>query len=63
MAGRWVDRGGWLAVGLAVLGSVVALAREFMLFRSSGIVDWGHLALALGVPAFVYAVVRPRRQP
>lgn len=57
-----VNRGGWLAIGLAVLGSLVALVREFVLFRPSGAVDWGHLALALGVPVLMYATVTARRR-
>ena len=41
MAKSRINRGGWLAISLAVLGSLVALVREFVVFRSSGAFDWG----------------------
>ena len=63
MTSRWINRGGWLAVGLAVLGSIIALVREFLRLRRSGGVDWGHVALAVGVPALMYAIVRGLRRP
>lgn len=62
MASSRINRGGWLAISLAVLGSLVALGREFVLDRRSGAVDWGHIALALGVPALMYAIVSARRR-
>ena len=62
MASSRINRGGWLAISLAVLGSLIALVREFVLFRRSGAVDWGHLALAIGFPALMYAIVSARRR-
>ena len=47
-----------LAVGLAVLGSLVALANEWLHYRASGSVDWGHVALAIGVPVLMWAITR-----
>ena len=58
MAGSRITRAGWLAIGLAVVGSLVAVASEVAGYRRSGVVDWGDLALAFGVPIFIYAVVR-----
>lgn len=64
MANNRINRVGWLAIGLAVLGSLVALVNEIVSFRRSGAVDWGHLALVVGVPALMYAIVRAStRQP
>jgi len=65
MAGSWITRGGQLAIGLAVVGSLVALVNETLSYRRSGVVDWGHVALAFGVPIFMYAIVRgaSKRQP
>jgi hypothetical protein len=62
MASNRINSGGWLAIGLAVLGSLIALVREFMLFQQSGAVEWGHVALALGVPVLMYAIVTSRRR-
>jgi len=55
-----INRVGWLAISLAVLGGLVAFMREIVLFRSSGAVDWGHVALAIGVPALMFVMVSAR---
>ena len=55
------NRIGWLAIGLAVLGSLVAIVNEIASFRRTGAVDWGHVALIVGVPAIMYAVVSSRQ--
>ena len=55
-----INRGGWLAIGLAVLGSLIAMVNEIVRFRRTGTVDWGHVALIVGVPAIMYAIVSKR---
>ena len=62
MAISRINRGGWLAIGLAVLGSLVAVVNEIVSYRRTGTVDWGHVALIVGVPALIYAIVA-KRQP
>ncbi|HVT40738.1 MAG TPA: hypothetical protein VHE78_16985 [Gemmatimonadaceae bacterium] len=57
MEDRRIGGGGRLAIALAVLGSLVAFANEIVRFRRSGALDWGHVALALGVPILIYGVV------
>ncbi len=57
MAGGRITRGGWLAIGLAVAGSLVTLVNEAVGYHRSGVVDWGHVALAFGVPSLMYAIV------
>jgi hypothetical protein len=52
-----ITRIGWLAVGLAVLGSLVAIVNEIMGYQRTGAVDWGHVALIIGVPVIMYAIV------
>ena len=61
MANSRISRAGWLAIALAVVGSVVATVNEIAGYRSTGAVDWGHVALIIGVPAFMYAVVSSRQ--
>ena len=61
MASRLINRGGWLAVALAVLGSLVAIVNEIVHFRRTGAVDWGHVALIVGVPVFMFAIVSKRQ--
>lgn len=56
-----ISRAGWLAFGLTVVGSLVAIVNEFASFRSAGAIDWGHVALIVGVPAFMYAIVASRK--
>jgi hypothetical protein len=58
MTGSPITRGGWLAIGLAVVGSLAAFVNETISYRRSGVVDWGHIALAFGVPILMYAIVR-----
>ncbi len=58
MADSRITRIGWLAVGVAVVGGLVALFNVVNDYQSSGLVDWGHLALAVGVPVFMYAIVK-----
>ncbi len=55
-----IDRRGWIAISLAVLGGLVAFTRVIVLFRRSGVVDWGHVALAIGVPALMFVMVSAR---
>lgn len=65
MANGRINRVGWLAIGLAVLGSLIAFVNEIANFRRSGAVDWGHVALAFGVPVLMYTIVKgtSMRQP
>jgi hypothetical protein len=61
MATNQINRGGWLAIGLAVLGSLIASVNEIVRFRRTGVVDWGHVGLIVGVPLIMYAIVSTRR--
>jgi hypothetical protein len=56
-----INRGGWLAIGLAILGSLVAIANEIVRFRRTGSLDWGHVALIVAVPVLIYAIVSARQ--
>lgn len=49
---------GRVAVGLAVIGGLVALFNVWTDFPKTGTVDWGHVALAIGVPVLMYALMR-----
>ena len=61
MSDKQIGRAGWLAIGLAVLGSLAAIVNEVTGFRNAGTVDWGHIALIIGVPVFMYALVASRK--
>lgn len=61
MTQQRIGSGGRLAIGLAVVGSLVAAVNVGMDYRASGTVDWGRIALIVGVPAFIYAVVSSRK--
>jgi hypothetical protein len=52
-----VGRVGIMAVVVAAIGGVLALAREVARYRHTSAVDWGHVAIALGVPILTYAIV------
>jgi hypothetical protein len=62
VAGNLTNRAGWLAIGLAILGSLVASVNEIVHFRRTGAVDWGHIALIVGVPVLMYAIVSKRQR-
>jgi len=61
MANGPISRGGWLAIGLGIVGSLIALANVIIRYRSSGDIAWGKIALAIGVPILIYAIVSGRR--
>ena len=61
MTNSQIQRVGWLAVGLAVLGSLVAAVNEIVRFRRTGVIDWGHVALIVGVPLLMYSIVATRK--
>ena len=61
MSNRRISRAGWLAIGLALLGSLIAIVNEIAGYRETGTIDWGHVALIVGVPLFMYAVVSSRK--
>ena len=42
-----------VALGFAVIGGLLALASVFWDYQSTGELDLGHVALAVGVPRFV----------
>ena len=56
-----ISRAGWLAIGIALFGSVVAIVNEIAGFRRTGTVEWAHVALIVGVPASIYAIVATRQ--
>src|SRR6266545_3127895 len=56
-----ISRGGWLAIGLGIVGSVIAFGNVIIQYRSSGDLAWGKIALAVGVPILIYAIVSGRR--
>ncbi len=56
-----INRGGWLAIGLAVLAGVIAIVREIVRYSRGGTVDWGHVALGVAVPVIIYGIVSARR--
>ena len=56
-----ITSGGWLAIALGVIGSLIAFANAIMQYRSTGDIAWGKIALAIGVPIFIYAIVSGRR--
>ncbi|MEO8133420.1 MAG: hypothetical protein ABI831_05555 [Betaproteobacteria bacterium] len=51
MTSIWISRLGKLAIGLVVLGGLVALVNEALSYQRGSALDWGHIALAIGVPA------------
>jgi hypothetical protein len=65
MADGRISRSGWAAIGLAIVGGILALANQALRYQRSGVVDWGQVALGFGVPCLIYAIVKSTstRQP
>ena len=63
MASGQLGRVWRIAVALAALGGVLALINEWISYRRSATVDWGHVALAVGVPILMYAIARSASAP
>lgn len=61
MASGRISRGGWLAIALGLAGGLIALANVIVGYQRSGDIAWGKLALAIGVPILIYAMVSGRR--
>jgi len=62
MPNNRINSGGWLAIGLALLASLIATANEIVHFRRTGALDWVHIALIVGVPVLMYAIVSARKR-
>jgi hypothetical protein len=65
MADSRISRSGWAAIGLAIVGGILALGNQAMRYQRSGAVDWGQVALGFGVPLLIFAIVKSTstRQP
>ena len=50
---------GWqIAIGLALVGAVLALTNAYLQYQRTGDIAYGKIALAIGVPAMFYAMMR-----
>lgn len=58
MSDSRITRVGWIAIGIALVGGLVALFNVWSDYQKSGAIDWGHLALAIGVPLMIYVIVK-----
>jgi hypothetical protein len=52
--------GGRIAIGLAIVGGVLALINVIIGYQRTGELDYGRLALAIGVPCFFYAIFKSK---
>ena len=55
---------GWQVVlGLALVGAVLALTNAYLQYQRTGDIAYSKIALAIGVPAMFYALMRATRKP
>ena len=52
------ERGKKIAMALAVLAGLLALTNVVLNYRSTGELDYGKVALAIGVPVLFYAILK-----
>jgi hypothetical protein len=52
------ERGKKIALALAVLAGLLALTNVVLTYRSTGELDYGKIALAIGVPVLFYAILK-----
>ena len=58
------ERGKKIAMALAVLAGLLALTNVVLNYRSTGELDYGKVALAIGVPVLFYAILKSQgRKP
>ena len=57
MTEQAISKVGKIAIGLAIIGGLIALTRAALLYSRTGEVDVAEIALGLGVPAFFYVLV------
>lgn len=54
---------GWqIALALALIGALLALTNAYLRFQRTGQIAYGKIALAIGVPALFYAIIRASRK-
>jgi NO-binding membrane sensor protein with MHYT domain len=54
---------GWqIAIGLALVGALLALTNTYLQYQRTGDIAYGKIALAIGVPAMFYAMMRTTRK-
>lgn len=55
---------GWqIVLGLALVGALLALTNAYLQYQRTGDIAYGKIALAVGVPAVFYALMRSARTP
>ena len=55
-------KGWWIAMALALVGALLALTNAYLQFQGTGHIAYGKIALAIGVPALFYALMRGSRK-
>jgi hypothetical protein len=58
MAEQSISMAGKIAIALAVIGSLIALARAAYLYNQTGEGDVAEIALGVGVPALIFVLVK-----
>jgi hypothetical protein len=53
-----VQKGWQIAIGLALVGALLALTNVYLIYQRTGAIAYGKIALAIGVPAMFYAMAR-----
>jgi hypothetical protein len=50
-----------LAIALAIVGGILALVNVVVNFSNTGNLEYGKIALAFGVPALFYGILRSQK--
>ena len=58
MADRSMSTTGKIAIGLAIIAGLLALSRALYNYNQNGTLDVGKIALGIGVPLLMYALVK-----
>jgi hypothetical protein len=58
MPDRSLSTTGKIAIGLAIIAGLLALGRALYNYNQNGTVDVGKIALGIGVPLLMYALVK-----
>ena len=58
VANQGISKGGKLAIALAVIAGVLSLSRAIYNYTQHGDLDYGKIALGIGIPILIFAVVK-----
>jgi hypothetical protein len=58
MSDKSMSKTGKVAIALAIMAGLLALSRALFNYTQNGKLDIGKIAIGIGIPCFIYAIVK-----